>query len=423
MTRYGEAMARMRNRERAGSQRALSERVRSVGVRLVAVAAALAMLVSVAIVSGAIQPAWAVEYPTWDDVAAVRNDQAAAEAQIRQIEAILSGLQAEAARTQADAETKGNLYQEADNAYQAKAEQAKTLQGQADASNALAEASEQRAGQVAAQLMRGGAEDLTVTLLVTGDQDNLLNRISTSKKITEQAQAVYVKAQQDRNIAQAQTDAANVAKRELEILKVAAEKAFQEAQAAAATAATALQEQLDNQARLQQQIIVLRERRAATEADYQTGVRERFAAAANLDAGYISDSGWVKPSGGYITSSYGYRASPAGFHKGTDLGAGCGANIYAATTGTVVYAAYGYNGGYGNYIIIDHGDGVETAYGHIAAGGILVSAGEHLDIGQVIAYAGNTGFSFGCHLHFEVRIGGDTTNPVPYMASQGIQLG
>ena len=114
----------------------------------------------------------------------------------------------------------------------------------------------------------------------------------------------------------------------------------------------------------------------------------------------------------------GYCSS--GFHAGVDLAAGCWAGIFAANGGTVTYA--GYNGGYGNYIRIDHGGGLATGYGHIANGGIGVSRGQYVGSGQRIASEGNTGNSFGCHLHFEVYRNGATVNPIDFMRSVGISV-
>ncbi len=259
----------------------------------------------------------------------------------------------------------------------------------------------------------------------SGNADQLLYGLGMSSKISDQAYAIYESALLDRNTAQALTDQADVAKNELEELKLIAEKAFAEAQAAATAAATALTEQQENQARLAQQLIVLKEKRAATEADYLAGVRERTGSGASLDAGEISLSGWARPAAGRITDNFGWRVSPtagaSSYHQGTDIGASCGNNIYAASSGTVIYA--GWNGGYGNFVLIDHGGGVQTAYGHIVSGGILVSYGQSVDVGQNIAKVGTTGTSTGCHLHFEVRIGGTAVNAVPYLAGQGITLG
>jgi murein DD-endopeptidase MepM/ murein hydrolase activator NlpD len=370
--------------------------------------------------------AWAKDYPTWADVAAARNNESATKAAVDQIQALLVALQAEATRTAADAKAKGELWAAADRKFQEAASKAQNLQDQADAANTVATASEQRAGQMAAQLMRGGGGDITATLFAnTGNADNLLYGLGMSSKISEQANAIYERALQDKNTAQSLTDAADIAKNQLEVLKVAAEKAFADAQAASQAAADALTAQQDHAAQLQAQLVVLKENRAATEADYLAGVRERIGSGASLDAGEISLSGWVRPASGPITDGFGWRISPTAgastYHQGTDIGANCGANIYAATSGTVEYA--GWNGGYGNFLLLDHGNGVETAYGHIVSGGILVSYGQHVDVGQNIAKVGTTGTSTGCHLHFEVRINGQAINAVPYMAGQGITIG
>ena len=105
---------------------------------------------------------------------------------------------------------------------------------------------------------------------------------------------------------------------------------------------------------------------------------------------------------------------------GTDFGAGCGWPIYAAASGTVIYA--GANGGYGNFVKIDHGGGVTTGYAHIVSGGISVGYGQHVSVGQVIARVGSTGTSTACHLHFEVRNYGTATNPVTYLRARGVSI-
>ena len=280
---------------------------------------------------------------------------------------------------------------------------------------------------MAAQLARGGSgQDLVAELLTsTSDPADLLYNLGMSSKLSEQTNAIYERALQDRNTAQALTDQADVAKAELQVLRTAAEKLFVEAQAAAIAAADALREQEENQARLQQQLTVLTEKRAATEADYLAGVRERIGSGASLDAGEISLSGWAKPVSGRITDSFGWRISPtagaSSYHQGTDIGAGCGQPLYAASSGTVVYA--GWNGGYGNFVMIDHGSGVTTSYAHIRDGGILVSYGQYVDVATNIAQVGTTGTSTGCHSHFEVRINGTATDAEVFMRNQGITLG
>lgn len=114
-------------------------------------------------------------------------------------------------------------------------------------------------------------------------------------------------------------------------------------------------------------------------------------------------------------SPYGYRTSPIRggieFHTGVDLKATMGTDIVAAESGTVIYS--GNKGGYGKTVIIDHGNGMSTLYAHNSS--LVVSVGEHVQRGQVISKAGTTGYSTGVHLHFEVRINGNHTNPAPYI--------
>lgn len=405
---------------------------RSARNRVIAVVAALCLAVTATTISA--QTASAADYPTWQDVANARDNQAATAVAVDQIRSLLAQLEADAVRTQADAEAKGTVWQDAESKFAAAAARATTLQEQADASNTKAAASEQRAGQMAAQLARNGGGDLTTNLLLNaGNADNLLDNLGLSSKVSEQAYAIYERAIVDRNIAQSQTDTADVAKAELKVLKEAAEKLFIEAQAASAAAAAAVESQKAHKLELEAQLNALTAATAVTEASYLQGVQERAAAAAasaaaeaaaSLAAGEISLSGWVRPAGGYISAVYGWSIGyGSNFHKGTDLAGGCGAPIYAAASGVVAYAAQGWNGGYGNMILIDHGNGVTTRYGHIVDGGILVSQGQNIGVGNQIARIGTTGKSTGCHLHFEVIVDGDPTDPVPFMANQGITLG
>lgn len=123
---------------------------------------------------------------------------------------------------------------------------------------------------------------------------------------------------------------------------------------------------------------------------------------------------WPVPSSSRITSQYGYRIHPVyktkKFHSGIDIGAGYGVDITAAADGTVTLATT--NGGYGKCIVINHGSGITTLYAHNSS--LLVSVGDKVTRGQVIAKAGSTGVSTGPHCHFEVRINGATTDPMAY---------
>ena len=121
------------------------------------------------------------------------------------------------------------------------------------------------------------------------------------------------------------------------------------------------------------------------------------------------------PVSGRISSPYGYRKHPIykvrKLHTGLDIAASSGTSIRCAGDGTVVHASRW--GGYGNCIIVDHGGGLATLYGHCSR--LAVTKGQRVTQGQVIGYVGSTGMSTGPHLHFEVRKDGRPVNPKPYL--------
>lgn len=124
---------------------------------------------------------------------------------------------------------------------------------------------------------------------------------------------------------------------------------------------------------------------------------------------------WPVPGHNRITSRYGYRTHPIfktnKFHAGIDVGAPLGTPITAADSGIVI--STGWQGGYGNTVIVSHGNGISTLYAHNSA--ITVSVGDYVDKGDTIALCGSTGYSTGPHLHFEVRLNGSTTNPLEWL--------
>ncbi|WP_344003299.1 peptidoglycan DD-metalloendopeptidase family protein [Microbacterium paludicola] len=312
--------------------------------------------------------------------------------------------------------------------------------------------------------------------------DELLTKLGQMDKLIGGSETIYAEAVTARDSAQNLSDQAKVAREERDRLQKIAEEKMVIAQNAQIAAEQALADQEDHMVTLEGQLAALRDNTAKTVAEYQAGVeakkayeaeqrrleeerrrkaaaeaarkaeearkaREAAAAAAaqnsggggggggaapasggggsSAGGGAPVGSGWARPSDGWRTSGYGPRPQMCGpsycgsrIHAGIDLAAGCGAPIYAAANGTVVYA--GRNGGYGNYIRLDHGNGVGTGYAHIVNGGIIVGYGQYVSAGQVIAYEGNTGNSFGCHLHFEVYVGGATTDPGPWMSARGV---
>lgn len=130
----------------------------------------------------------------------------------------------------------------------------------------------------------------------------------------------------------------------------------------------------------------------------------------------LYDLQWPVPSCTLITSRFGYRVAPttgaSTYHGGLDIGAGMGASIVAAGAGDVIYA--GANGGYGNCVMIDHGNGIVTVYAHMSS--IGVSYGQYVTAGQYVGAVGSTGVSTGPHCHFEIRINGAQTDPAAYFS-------
>ena len=125
-------------------------------------------------------------------------------------------------------------------------------------------------------------------------------------------------------------------------------------------------------------------------------------------------STWPLPGYYEISSSFGWRTHPITkqkkLHTGADIPAPTGTPIQAAGSGEVIYA--GWYGAYGNAVVLDHGGGISSLYGHQSR--IAVSVGQQVKAGQVIGYVGSTGWSTGPHLHFEVRVGGNPTDPLRY---------
>lgn len=143
----------------------------------------------------------------------------------------------------------------------------------------------------------------------------------------------------------------------------------------------------------------------------------------------ISVDGWTRPIVGYtaLSSPYGMRMHPTlhvmRMHAGQDLAAPAGTPIYAAAAGTVVQVVRTPNDDSGlNYVVVDHGGGVSTAYLHSEDDGILVEVGQHVSAGQQIATVGSSGQSTGPHLHFEYRVNGLAIEPLGALRSHGVSI-
>lgn len=406
-------------------------------------------------VSAGTQVAHAADYPSWDDVRRAKSNEAAKGAEIARIEKLIQTLTERAAAAEQAARVAGDEFFAAQQAFFEQAEKADELQKQADEQAGIAEESSRKAGQVATQLYRNGGDQAALELFLSDSSsgaDSLLSRLGSMDQLLEYNRTIADRAAAARDSAQALSDQAKAARDERDRLQKIAEEKMIRAQQASDAAQAALEEKQNNLTTLQAQLAALKDKTAATVAAYQEGERKRKEeearrrraeeerrrreaeeAAKNHGGGGSGGGGggggggsgsgaWRRPHGGRISSYYGPRPvscqngkCSSSNHGGLDFANGCGAPIYAAAAGTVDYA--GYNGGFGNYTRIQHGGGVATGYAHQSR--FAVSRGQHVSAGQVIGYAGNTGNSLGCHLHFEVYINGGRTNPYPFLQARG----
>lgn len=201
---------------------------------------------------------------------------------------------------------------------------------------------------------------------------------------------------------------------EIEQKKAERNVVLQKAQNDRATAMQAIEELNASSAQVS---AMLKERQAARAA-----AAAAAAAATQSSGGQGASDNWVQGTGqlgwpvsGEITSPYGYRVHPIWgttiYHSGIDIGVDEGTPVHAADGGVVVWS--GWMGGYGYAVVIDHGNGLSTLYGHNSE--LAVDEGQSVAKGQVISYAGSTGNSTGPHVHFEVRVNGDPVDPMGYL--------
>ncbi|MDF2506207.1 MAG: hypothetical protein K0Q52_66 [Microbacterium sp.] len=148
---------------------------------------------------------------------------------------------------------------------------------------------------------------------------------------------------------------------------------------------------------------------------------------ASEDGFPAANGDWGYPLAGAYTKGRGFGYNPVkgcGYcsthHLGYDMAQGCGTTIYAAGPGTVITAGAYY--GWGNSVRIDHGGGLVTLYGHMQWDSLRVTSGQAVTAGTPLGAEGNTGASFGCHLHFEVRQNNTPVPPEPFMAERGLPL-
>ncbi len=197
-----------------------------------------------------------------------------------------------------------------------------------------------------------------------------------------------------------------------EVLLAAKEEAKKKLEAAVAEKEALVRESEANQEELKKQLDQMEADSAALSSKIKE-LQKKYQSSGS----YNGIMAWPLPSGyKTITSNYGMRIHPIlhtkRMHTGIDISAPNGTNIYAASSGTVILASW--YGAYGNAVVVDHGGGVVTLYGHMSR--IGCSVGSKVSRGDVIGYVGSTGYSTGNHLHFEVRVNGNVVSPWNYVS-------
>lgn len=244
--------------------------------------------------------------------------------------------------------------------------------------------------------------------------DSDITLINEIKKERADIEAHKQKLEADRAKLVELEKAALAKQAEIEQKKAERNVVLQKAQNDRATAMQAIEELNASSAQVS---AMLKERQAARAA-----AAAAAAAAAQSSGGQGASNNWVQGTGqlgwpvsGEITSPYGYRVHPIWgttiYHSGIDIGVDEGTPVHAADGGVVVWS--GWMGGYGYAVVIDHGNGLSTLYGHNSE--LAVDEGQSVAKGQVISYAGSTGNSTGPHVHFEVRVNGDPVDPMGYL--------
>lgn len=458
----------------------MASRTRTAPTRVSRFAAVLATAMIVSLFGSTAAPLSAVAqtdeygYPTWAEVENARQSQSAKESQIAKIKGLISDLEDRVVQAQALAQQRIDEAHETEQQFLEAMARAESLDQQAQDAAETAEESRLAASAFAGAIARsGGSGNMSIELFSNpGDADDMLYRLGLMDSVTARTATMYDRAQRDANSAQALKEQAEVARDERDALNQEAQAAMDAAVAAQLAAENAVQEQMDHQGVLQAQLAVLVDDRAATEADYQAGQeyraelerkrleeerrkreeaerrareeaerREREEAERNPPPSSGGGGGgggggstapaptqppvngsWARPSTGWISSNYGWRNDPftgiGKLHAGTDFVAGCWSPVYAAGSGTV--ALRGYDLYDANILYINHGNGIQTRYVHMAQPA-HVAPGQRVQAGQQIAYEGTTGWSTGCHLHFEVWVNGSPVNPLGFLSARGIR--
>lgn len=290
-----------------------------------------------------------------------------------------------------------------------------------------AKEAEAEAERVAIETLKGEIEVNRDTLVAQKDElDKKIIEVATHYEMTEEQKNAFIKeqeviasktstlsaemkAEQDRIIAERRAQE----EKERKELEALARKAMEEEKAAAEAAKKAEAEKVATKSTSSSKASSSSNNTSSSSSSNSSSAPKSSPSKSSSPA--KSSSGFIRPSGGYTTSQFGYRFHPIKhaniLHAGMDFGGG--GPIVAAQSGTVVKAQY--NSGWGWYVKIDHGNGLATLYAHMVPGSLRVSVGQKVSQGQQIGTMGTSGSSTGVHLHFEVYKNGVQTNPAPYL--------
>ena len=223
---------------------------------------------------GVTSPAFADDYPSWDDVQNARANEAATAAEVDKIQGYLVSLENKAAELGRAAQAKGEAYNVARELLDAASSKSDRLRAQARDASAQARESTRRAGQLVAQFARSGGSDLGISLMLSDDSDNLLETLGAMTKLTQQSTLIYEQAQHDKNVADALSDQASTAESARQALAASAQKALDDANRASTEMLAQVAAQQAAADQLYDQLAALKGTTAEVEREYLIGITD-----------------------------------------------------------------------------------------------------------------------------------------------------
>jgi peptidoglycan DL-endopeptidase CwlO len=270
-------------------------------------------------------------------------------------------------------------------------------------------------------IYRSGQPDLLTVILDSSGFNDLVDRYEYLKRIEEQDAHVVDSVRHLRNetrdtVARVKGERDDIAARKAELVRTQSELESRESEldAARADRQAALDSVKANEKELEGDVSKIQSQITAQIQAAQASSTVPAPAAGPYQPGAVSSQGMIWPVNGPITSPFCESRPWEACHPGIDIGVPTGTPIHAAADGVVMFTqSEAESGGYGNYTCIDHGGGISTCYAHQES--FAVSQGQKDTQGQVIGISDCTGLCFGPHLHFEVRINGQVTDPMAYL--------